>query len=290
MEAEGRLPDLLIAAVGGGSNAIGLFHPFLDDPDVAMIGVEAAGHGHRHRPARRQPRRRQPRHPPRQQDLPAAGRGRPDHRGALDQRRARLSGHRPRAQLAARERPGRAICRSPTGEALDAFQLCCKLEGIIPALESAHALATARTRQPEYGEDQIILVNVSGRGDKDIFTVAEALGENWGEGSGGKGRWKRPGVRALLRGFAGDRPNLSKNTAMAGFSRIRVAGAVATGGVGKVCVRFPWGRGHCVSPLSRILPGVHPRVLSTCQESGQMSPLPIRIRQGPRPRLLHNRG
>jgi len=92
----GRLPDLLVAAIGGGSNAIGLFHPFLDDAEVKMLGVEAA-----------EPRRRRAGHPSRQQDLPAAGRRRADHRGALDQCWARLSRDRPGARLAQGDRPRR---------------------------------------------------------------------------------------------------------------------------------------------------------------------------------------
>ncbi len=106
-EAEGRLPDVAIACIGGGSNAMGLFHPFLDDTSVRLIGVEAAGDGlDTHRP-RRQPVARPPRRAARQPHLSAAGRGRADPGSPLDQRRPRLSRHRPGAFLAARDRPRR---------------------------------------------------------------------------------------------------------------------------------------------------------------------------------------
>jgi len=175
LEAEGRLPDLLVAAVGGGSNAIGLFHPFLDDSDVAMLGIEAAGHGL-----------------------------------ATTQHAASLTGGKPgilhgnktyllqdedgqiteaHSISAGLDYPGigpehswlndtgRVVYEGITdSEALDAFQLCCKIEGIIPALESSHALAGLIKRAPTMDRDQIALVNISGRGDKDIFTVADAMG------------------------------------------------------------------------------------------------------------------
>ena len=139
---EGRLPDRVIACVGGGSNAIGTFTPFVGDADVDLVGVEAAGEGlddaAPRRPAdRRRPRRRAARrvlgHPP--------GRGRPDPRGPLDLRRARLPRRRPRARVAARlgraryEAVDRRRRRSPPSSEL------ARLEGIIPALESAHAIA-----------------------------------------------------------------------------------------------------------------------------------------------------
>ena len=174
-KAEGRLPDLLIAAVGGGSNAIGLFHPFLDDKDVAMIGVEAAGHGIETG-----------------QHAASLMGGSP---GILHGNRTYLlqdedgqitEAHSISAGL---DYPGIGPEHSWLHEsgrveylpitdrqALDAFQLCCKLEGIIPALESSHALAALETKAREMGPDKIIVVNVSGRGDKDIFTVAEHLG------------------------------------------------------------------------------------------------------------------
>ena len=171
----GRLPDLLIAAVGGGSNAIGLFHPFLDDPDVAMIGVEAAGHGIDSG-----------------QHAASLTGGAP---GVLHGNKTYLlqdedgqiaEAHSISAGL---DYPGIGpehawlyesgrVKYLPIGddEALEAFQLCCRLEGIIPALESSHALAALPKLAGDYGRDQIILVNVSGRGDKDIFTVADKLG------------------------------------------------------------------------------------------------------------------
>jgi tryptophan synthase beta chain len=175
LEAEGRLPDLLVAAVGGGSNAIGLFHPFLDDPDVAMLGIEAAGRGI-------------------ETGAHAASLtgGMP---GILHGNRTYLlqdadgqitEAHSISAGLdypgigpehSWLHESGRVAYEPITdGQALDAFQLCCRLEGIIPALESAHALAAVPARAKAMRRDEIILVNVSGRGDKDIFTVAEALG------------------------------------------------------------------------------------------------------------------
>ncbi|WEK47312.1 MAG: tryptophan synthase subunit beta [Candidatus Andeanibacterium colombiense] len=175
LEAEGRLPDLLIAPVGGGSNAIGLFHPFLDDKDVAMIGTEAAGHGLDKAHA-----------------ASLAG-GSPgilhgnktyllqDEDGQITEAHSISAGldypgigpeHSWLHEI------GRASYLPITDdEALEAFQLCCKLEGIIPALESAHALAALPHKVADYDADQIVIVNLSGRGDKDIFTVADALGE-----------------------------------------------------------------------------------------------------------------
>ena len=175
LKRTGRLPDVLVAAVGGGSNAIGLFHPFLDDPDVAMIGVEAAGHGIETG-----------------QHAASLTGGFP---GILHGNKTYLlqdedgqitEAHSISAGL---DYPGIGPEHSwlhesgrvkylpiTDDEALEAFQLCCQLEGIIPALESAHALAVLPRLAKEYGKDQMILVNVSGRGDKDIFTVADALG------------------------------------------------------------------------------------------------------------------
>jgi tryptophan synthase beta chain len=175
LKAEGRLPDMLLASVGGGSNAIGMFHPFLDDPDVAMIGVEAAGHGI-------------------ESGKHAASLmgGKP---GILHGNRTYLlqdedgqitEAHSISAGL---DYPGLGPEHSwlhesgrvnyvpiTDAEALQAFQLCCKLEGIIPALESAHALAALPNVTAAMDADQLLVVNVSGRGDKDIFTVAEHLG------------------------------------------------------------------------------------------------------------------
>ena len=175
LEAEGRLPDLLVAAIGGGSNAIGLFHPFLDDAGVKMVGVEASGHGL-----------------------------------STDQHAASLTGgragvlHGNKTMLlqdddgqiteahsisAGLDYPGigpehawlhaigRVDYQSATdAEALEAFKLLCVVEGIIPALEPAHALAAVTRIAPTLAADQLIVMNLCGRGDKDIFTVAEALG------------------------------------------------------------------------------------------------------------------
>lgn len=174
LEAEGRLPDMLIAPVGGGSNAIGLFHPFLDDTDVAIVGVEAAGEGLDGKHA-----------------ASLAG-GKP---GILHGNKTYLlqdadgqitEAHSISAGL---DYPGIGPEHSwlhdigrvryepvTDDEALASFQKLTKLEGIIPALESAHAIAAAERIAPTLGKDKIIIVNCSGRGDKDIFTVAEALG------------------------------------------------------------------------------------------------------------------
>lgn len=175
LERTGRLPDLLIAAVGGGSNAIGLFHPFLDDPDVAMIGVEAAGlgldsgkhaaslsggapgvlHGNKTYLLQDEDGQITEAHSiSAGLDYPGIG---PEHSWLHESGRVKY-------------------VPVTDAEALEAFQLCCKLEGIIPALESAHALAALPKVAKDYGKDQRILVNVSGRGDKDIYTVAEHLG------------------------------------------------------------------------------------------------------------------
>ena len=175
LAAEGRLPDSLIACIGGGSNAIGLFHPFLDDPGVEIFGVEAAGHG---------------------LDTPAhaasiAG-GRP---GVLHGNRTYLlmdddgqiiEGHSISAGLdypgvgpehAWLADVGRVTFLSATDkDALDAFQTCSRYEGIIPALEPAHALAVMLKLAPQRAKDHIMVLNMSGRGDKDIFTVADHLG------------------------------------------------------------------------------------------------------------------
>ncbi len=171
LEREGRLPDACVACIGGGSNAIGLFHPFLDDPSVRLIGVEAGGHG---------------------VDTPEHAAsltgGRP---GVLHGNRTYLlqdadgqitEGHSISAGL---DYPGigpehawlfdmkRAEYVSVTDkEALDAFQLMASLEGIIPALEPAHAFAHVAKIAGQMDKDQIILMNLCGRGDKDIFTVA----------------------------------------------------------------------------------------------------------------------
>ena len=175
LEREGRLPNSIIACIGGGSNAIGLFHPFLDDKDVAIYGVEAAGHGL-------------------SSGAHAASLtgGRP---GVLHGNRTYLlmdddgqiaEAHSISAGL---DYPGigpehswlhdigRVQYISATdSEALEAFQLLSKLEGIIPALEPAHAIAKVCEIAPKLPKDHLMIVNMCGRGDKDIFTVAEHLG------------------------------------------------------------------------------------------------------------------
>ena len=175
MEAEGRLPDSLVACIGGGSNAMGLFHEFLDEPDVKIIGVEAAGLGV-------------------DTDKHAASLtgGRP---GVLHGNRTYLlqdddgqiiEAHSISAGL---DYPGigpehswlyetgRVEYVSATDtEALEAFQLCSRTEGIIPALEPSHALAHVSKIAGDLPRDHILCMNMCGRGDKDIFTVAEALG------------------------------------------------------------------------------------------------------------------
>ena len=176
MEMEGRLPDALVACIGGGSNAIGLFHPFLDDRQVAIYGVEAGGHGidvdNGH--------------------AASMTGGRP---GVLHGNRTYLlqdgdgqilEGHSISAGL---DYPGVgpehswlrdsgrvSYVPATDREALDAFQLLTRIEGIIPALEPAHALAHVIKLAPTMAKDQIIVMNLCGRGDKDVFTVAQHLG------------------------------------------------------------------------------------------------------------------
>ena len=162
---EGRLPDSLVAAIGGGSNAMGLFHPFLDDKSVEIYGVEAAGKGvttHEH--------------------AASITGGRP---GVLHGNRTYLlmdddgqieEAHSISAGL---DYPGigpEHYISATDDEALDAFKLCCKLEGIIPALEPSHALAKVIELAPEKPKDHLMVMNMCGRGDKDIFTVAHHLG------------------------------------------------------------------------------------------------------------------
>jgi tryptophan synthase beta chain len=125
--------------------------------------------------ALRQPDRRAPGRAARQPHLSAAGRRRPDPRRAFDLGRARLSRHRPRTRLAARDRRAEYVAITDA-EALEAFQLCCALEGIIPALEPSHALAHVMKIAPDLPRDHLIVMNMCGRGDKDIFTVAKHLG------------------------------------------------------------------------------------------------------------------
>jgi tryptophan synthase beta chain len=180
MDRYGRLPDSLVACIGGGSNAIGLFHPFLDEPAIRIIGVEAAGHGLESGA----------------HAASLAG-GRP---GVLHGNRTYLlqdeegqitEAHSISAGLdypgigpehAWLKDSGRVEYVSATdSEALEAFRLCTRLEGIIPALESSHALAHAGRIAGSLPRDHLMVVNLSGRGDKDVATVAAALGEN-GEG------------------------------------------------------------------------------------------------------------
>ncbi len=175
LEAEGRLPDVVIASVGGGSNAMGIFHPFLDEPGVRLIGVEAAGrgldsgehaaslergspgvlHGNRTYLLQDGDGQIQEAHSiSAGLDYPGIG---PEHAWLHDIGRAEYVG-------------------ITDDEALDAFQLCTQAEGIIPALECAHAIAHIVKLAPTLPKESIILMNLSGRGDKDIFTVAEHLG------------------------------------------------------------------------------------------------------------------
>jgi tryptophan synthase beta chain len=174
-EAEGRLPDVAVAAIGGGSNAMGLFHPFLDDTSVRLIGVEAAGRGldtHEH--------------------AASLSRGRPgvlhgnrtyllqDDEGQIEEAHSISAGldypgigpeHSWLHEI------GRVEYVAATdAEALAAFQLCTRTEGIIPALEPAHALAHVQKIAAALGPEKIVLMNLCGRGDKDIFTVAQHLG------------------------------------------------------------------------------------------------------------------
>jgi tryptophan synthase beta chain len=175
MEREGRLPDSLVACIGGGSNAMGLFHPFLDDPDVRMHGVEAAGHGIETGAHAASLNGGKPGVLHGMQsyflqdgdgqiqeahsisaglDYPGIG---PEHAWLFDRKRVNY-------------------VSVTDDEAMKAFQLCAKLEGIIPALEPAHAFAHVMRIAPELPQEHILVMNMCGRGDKDIFTVAEKLG------------------------------------------------------------------------------------------------------------------
>jgi tryptophan synthase beta chain len=176
LEREGRLPDTIIAAIGGGSNAMGLFYPFLNDTSVRIIGVEAGGKGVNEK----------------MEHCASLTGGRP---GVLHGNRTYLlqdedgqilEGHSISAGLdypgigpehAWLHDIGRAEYVAITDtEALAAFQLCCAQEGIIPALEPSHALAHVMKIAPELPADHLIIMNMCGRGDKDIFTVARHLG------------------------------------------------------------------------------------------------------------------
>ncbi len=175
LEAQGRLPDTLIACIGGGSNALGLFHPFLDEPAVRIIGVEAAGlgietgkhaasltggspgvlHGNKTYLLQTADGQILDAHSiSAGLDYPGVG---PEHAWLYDQKRVEY--------VAVTDR-----------DALAAFQECTRLEGIIPALESAHALAHAAALAPKLARDNLLVVNLSGRGDKDVDSVAKALG------------------------------------------------------------------------------------------------------------------
>jgi tryptophan synthase beta chain len=176
LETEKRLPDLLVACVGGGSNAIGLFHPFLDDPDVAIHGVEAAGEGveTEHHAATLSKGTPGVLHGARSYLLQDAdGQVQEAHSisAGLD-----YPGVGPEHSWL--KETGRVTYVSVTDqEALDAFQLTCRLEGIIPALESSHAIAHVMRIAPRLPKDHLIVLGLSGRGDKDVFTVASALGQ-----------------------------------------------------------------------------------------------------------------
>ncbi|MDQ7028355.1 MAG: tryptophan synthase subunit beta [Ardenticatenia bacterium] len=179
-EAEGRLPDLLIACVGGGSNAIGLFFPFIQDEQVALVGVEAGGEGietGRHAARFADPRRGRlgVLHGTQTYVLQDT-----DGQIALTHSiSAGLDYAAVGPEHAWLREIGRAQYTYATDEeALHAFQRLSELEGIIPALESAHAVAEAMKRAPKMAPDRLIVVNISGRGDKDMPTVARALGEH----------------------------------------------------------------------------------------------------------------
>jgi len=174
-EAEGRLPDAAVACIGGGSNAMGLFYPFLDDVSVRLIGVEAAGRGletHEH--------------------AASLSRGRPGIlHGNLTYLLQNEDGQIEEAHSisAGLDYPGVGpehaflhdigrveYVAATDDEALAAFQLCARTEGILPALEPAHALAHVAKLAPTLPQDAVIVMNLCGRGDKDVFTVAEHLG------------------------------------------------------------------------------------------------------------------
>ncbi len=173
-EAENKLPDLLVACIGGGSNAIGLFHEFLDDADVKMLAVEAAGlglesgkhaaslaggkpgvlHGNKTYLLQSKTGQIEEAHSiSAGLDYPGIG---PEHSFLFEEKRVKYMS-------------------ATDEEALEAFSYCCKLEGIIPALEPAHALAVLKKIAPDMNSEEIVVMNMCGRGDKDIYTVAKAL-------------------------------------------------------------------------------------------------------------------
>jgi tryptophan synthase beta chain len=176
-EKEGRLPDVLVAAVGGGSNAMGLFHPFLDDREVRILAVEAAGHGLESG-----------------QHAAAMLAGKP---GVLHGQRSYLlqddDGQviEPHSISAGLDYPGIGpelswlkdqgrieVAAITDDEALQAFSLCARLEGILPALEPSHALGQVVKLAPTLAKDRIIVMNLCGRGDKDVFTIGKVMGVN----------------------------------------------------------------------------------------------------------------
>jgi len=174
LKVENKLPDLLMACIGGGSNALGLFHEFLDDEQIEMIAVEAAGHGidsgqhaaslsggkpgilHGNKTYLLQSQDGQINEAHSISaglDYPGIG---PEHSYLFEQKRVKY--------MFATDK-----------EAIEAFQYCCNLEGIIPALEPSHALAVLKKIAKKYSKDKIVVMNMCGRGDKDIFTIAEEL-------------------------------------------------------------------------------------------------------------------
>jgi tryptophan synthase beta chain len=173
----GRLPDTIIACVGGGSNAMGIFHAFREDESVELIGVEAGGEGVQNG-----------RHAARFADPNVSRIGvlqgtksfvMQNEDGQVIETHSISAGldyasvGPEHAWLRDQERAGYTYATD--GEALEAFQLLCKMEGIIPALESSHALVEAMKRAPRMGKDEVILINLSGRGDKDLNTIMEVL-------------------------------------------------------------------------------------------------------------------
>lgn len=178
LEAEGRLPDALVACVGGGSNAMGIFYPFLEDTSVRLIGVEAGGHGletglHAATLATGRPGVLHGSHSYLLQDEYGQVRETHSISAGLD-----YPGVGPEHSYL--KTIGRAEYRTATDrEALEAFKLLASTEGIIPALESAHAVAEVVRLAPELGEGALIVVNLSGRGDKDVQQVQKYLGQEY---------------------------------------------------------------------------------------------------------------